>query len=58
MEVRWSTLAAHDLERIFQYIEKDNPTAARQTVKAIYDGCAALRKFPRRGPARTHEGSG
>jgi len=46
MEVRWSTLAAEDLERIFQRIEKDNPTAARNTVKAIYDGCAELRKFP------------
>ncbi len=36
MEVRWSTLAAEDLERIFQCIAKDNPTAARETVKAIY----------------------
>jgi plasmid stabilization system protein ParE len=26
MEVRWSTLAADDLERIFQRIAKDNPT--------------------------------
>jgi addiction module RelE/StbE family toxin len=49
MEVRWSTLAAEDLERIFQRIKKDNPTAARNTVKAIYDGCAELRKFPHRG---------
>ncbi len=49
MEVRWSTLAADDLERIFQRIEKDNPTAARNTVQAIYDGCAELRTFPHRG---------
>jgi hypothetical protein len=28
------------LERIFQRIEKDNPTVARNTVQAIYDGCA------------------
>jgi toxin ParE1/3/4 len=49
MEVRWSTLAAEDLERIFQRIEKDNPTAPRNTVKAIYDGCAELRKFPHLG---------
>jgi toxin ParE1/3/4 len=51
MEVRWSTLAAEDLERIFQCIAKDNPTAARETVKAIYDACAALRDFPHRGRA-------
>ncbi|MFZ0816826.1 MAG: type II toxin-antitoxin system RelE/ParE family toxin [Candidatus Sulfotelmatobacter sp.] len=49
MEVRWSTLAAEDLERIFRRIEKDNPTAASETVKAIYNGCEALRDFPRRG---------
>ena len=45
MEVRWSTIAVKDLERI----EKDNPTAARETVKAIYDGCEALKDFPHRG---------
>ena len=49
MEVRWSALAAEDLERIFQRIEKDNPTAARATVKTIYDGCQALKDFPHRG---------
>ena len=49
MEVRWSNLAVEDLERIFRHIEKDNPTAARETVKAIYAGCEALRDFPRRG---------
>lgn len=43
------TAAAEDLERIFQRIAKDNPTAARGVVKAIYDGCAALKEFPHRG---------
>jgi len=42
MEVRWSTLAVEDLESIFHRIEKDNPTAARETVKAIYEGCREL----------------
>jgi len=49
MEVRWSTIAVKDLEHIFHRIEKDNPTAARETVKAIYDGCEALKDFPHRG---------
>jgi len=49
MEVRWSAPAADDLERIFRRIEKDNPTAARETVKTIYNGCATLREFPQRG---------
>ncbi|MFZ0319629.1 MAG: type II toxin-antitoxin system RelE/ParE family toxin [Candidatus Sulfotelmatobacter sp.] len=53
MEIRWSPLAAEDLERIFQRIAKDNPTAARGVVKTIYDGCAALKEFPHRGrPSR------
>ena len=49
MEVRWSTLAAEDLERIFHRIEKDNPAAARETVNAIYDGCRVLKDFPHSG---------
>jgi toxin ParE1/3/4 len=49
MEIRWSPFAAEDLERIFQRIAKDNPTAAREIVQAIYDGCAALKDFPHRG---------
>jgi addiction module RelE/StbE family toxin len=56
MQVRWSPLAAEDLERIFRRIEKDNPTAAREVVQAIYDGCAALKNFPLRGrPGRMSE---
>jgi plasmid stabilization system protein ParE len=35
MEVRWSTPAADDLERILRRIEKDNPTAAREVVETI-----------------------
>ncbi len=49
MEIRWSPLAAEDLERIFKRIAKDNPSAAREIVKAIYEGCAALKDFPQRG---------
>ena len=49
MEVWWSTPAANDLERIYRRIEKDNPTAAREVAKTIYDGCAGLKDFPHRG---------
>lgn len=53
MEVRWSPVAADDLERIFRYIAKDHPVAARETVTAIYDGCEELKNFPHRGrPSR------
>jgi toxin ParE1/3/4 len=56
MEVRWSTLAAQDLERIFQHIERDNAATARETVRAIYDGCGALKSFPHRGRPRRMSG--
>jgi|SRR5579864_6264068 len=49
MEIRWSPRAADDLEHIFRRIESDNPSAARQVVKTIYEGCAALKDSPHRG---------
>lgn len=49
MDVRWSTQAFEDLERIFKHIQKDDPEAARQVIKGIYDGCTSLKSFPNRG---------
>ena len=49
MNVRWSALAAADMERIFAYVAKENPEAARGLVKALYDGASELRTFPLRG---------
>jgi len=51
MKVRWSLPAAEDLERICERIESDNPEAARRVARAIYEGCAHLKKFPNRGRA-------
>lgn len=51
MEIRWSLLAAKDLERICEWIERDNPEAARRVAKAIYDGCGQLKDFPNMGRA-------
>jgi addiction module RelE/StbE family toxin len=49
MEVRWSPHAADDLECISKRIQQDNPTAAREVVKTIYEGCASLKDSPFRG---------
>ena len=49
MEVRWSPVAADDLERICSWIEKDNPEAARRIARTIYQGVARLREFPNAG---------
>ncbi len=49
MEIRWSPRAYEDLERVFERIQKDNPTAARDVIKKLYDSCTALKNFPNRG---------
>jgi toxin ParE1/3/4 len=53
MEVRWSVPAANDLERICEWIERDNPEAARRVAQIIYDGCSRLKDFPHLGRAST-----
>jgi toxin ParE1/3/4 len=35
--------------RHHRYIRRDNPTAAREVAKTIYDGCESLVNSPRRG---------
>ena len=57
MRLRWTTPAAQDLYEITQHIRHDNPTAARQVAKTIYDGCASLRDFPQRGRRGRKEGT-
>jgi len=49
MEVRWSSEAFRDLERIFRRIQADNPQAAREVVTTLHEGCASLQNFPNRG---------
>ena len=49
MIVRWTTAAAQDLTRITRHIRRDNPTAARNVAKTIFDAGNALETFPNRG---------
>jgi addiction module RelE/StbE family toxin len=51
VELRWSLPAAEDLERICERIERDNPDAAGQVARTIYEGCARLKDFPHLGRA-------
>jgi plasmid stabilization system protein ParE len=51
MELRWSLPAAEDLERICEWIERDNPEAAHRVARIIYDGCARLKNSPHLGRA-------
>jgi hypothetical protein len=45
MQVPWSALAADDLERICEWIERNNPEAARRVGKTIYDGWGQLHRL-------------
>ena len=49
MRLRWTEPAAQDLYNIVRYIQRDNPTAARQVARLIYDGCESLIHFSHRG---------
>jgi plasmid stabilization system protein ParE len=49
MNVRWSLPAAEDLERICEWIERNNPDAARRVARTVYDGCSRLKDFPHLG---------
>jgi toxin ParE1/3/4 len=51
MQVRWSIPAAEDLEHICDWIERDNPEAARRVARTIYDECGRLKDFPNIGRA-------
>ncbi len=48
-DIRWSRQAALDLDRIFEYIKKDNPIAANDVIQMLYEGCTSLKNFPNRG---------
>jgi len=56
MRLRWTAPAGHDLYSITRYIRRDNPTAAREVAKTIYDGCDSLINSPHRGRKRKQTG--
>jgi len=49
MLVRWTAPAAEDLKRITRHIRKDNPTAARNVAKTIFDAGNSLDTLAQRG---------
>ena len=49
MQIRWSTLAVDDLERICAWIAEDSSEAAQRVAQIIYEGCSQLRNFPSKG---------
>jgi toxin ParE1/3/4 len=57
MEIRWSPSAAADLERIVDFIGRENPAAARRVAQSIYDRLGALGTFPFSGRRGRVEGT-
>jgi toxin ParE1/3/4 len=49
MEVRWSRRAYNDLQRIFDHIRQENPTAALEVYEILRESCASLKDMPNRG---------
>ena len=45
-QIRWTTEAADQLETAFEYIQRDNPTAARNIAQAVIDRIEQLATFP------------
>ena len=49
MRLRWTPLAASDLEEIHEYLSEHHPSFAQSTVRLLYDAVRSLRRFPERG---------
>ncbi len=49
MQLRWTTDAAADLERIADYLFEQVPERAADLVRAVYDAPAVLLEFPHLG---------
>jgi plasmid stabilization system protein ParE len=57
MRVSWTTLANDDLSRIVRRIRQDNPAAARNVAKILYDsGFDNRNRSPRCGLTHTYIG--
>ena len=57
MRLEWSPFAITDRERIFDYIEADNPRAAVSMDDRIQDGIGTLHRFPLSGRSGRVEGT-
>jgi toxin ParE1/3/4 len=49
MRLRWTPLAADDLESIYNYVSENHPTFAHSTAQLLYDTVRSLRRSPERG---------
>ena len=57
MRLVFDDRALADLEGIFDWIAKDNPTAAKAAVERLFESVEHLASFPRMGHAGRDEGT-
>lgn len=57
MKVRWFSEAYNDLVEIRNYIEHDNPKAARETAERIKKSVSSLADYPGKGRPGRVEGT-
>jgi addiction module RelE/StbE family toxin len=51
MQIRWVRLALEDLEEIARFVSQDNPEAAQELVRRIWEAAQMLADHPRSGRA-------
>jgi toxin ParE1/3/4 len=57
MRVRWTTDAADDLERIYDYIAEDRPDSARRVAQSVIERIGTLETFPHLGRSGRVQGT-
>lgn len=57
MQLRWTDEAAHDLERIADYLLEHAPDRAQDLIQRVYDAPTSLLTFPNRGRPGKREGT-
>jgi toxin ParE1/3/4 len=48
-KLRWSEASVQDLEEISEYLHRNHPSFAQETIQRIYNSARSLRQFPEKG---------
>lgn len=57
MKIRWTSIAARDLESVHEYVSEDSPTRADALVDRILSGVEVLERYPQIGRVGRVEGT-
>jgi toxin ParE1/3/4 len=57
MHIRWTPVAAADLQSISEYLKEHHPRYRDSTMRKLYETIRALKEWPRRGRPGREEGT-